>query len=148
MAATFRSVVLGQPEIMSMVFEFQFGLYEDIRPAFYACNELVAFVGDVYECDSTFREVFAPEWDGTKQLYPSVYALHGHQEDARLPLHVAIAEGFVHLAKRIVQCRPDLASRDAITLGFVKGRLVIAFDGASAATTREHHGAATTYQPA
>ncbi|EQC33939.1 hypothetical protein SDRG_08620 [Saprolegnia diclina VS20] len=53
---TFRSIV-GQPEIASMVFAFQFGLYEDVRPAFLACNELVEFADRraTYEGDVSFR---------------------------------------------------------------------------------------------
>ncbi|EQC33882.1 hypothetical protein SDRG_08563, partial [Saprolegnia diclina VS20] len=63
MAATFASTILGQPEIASMVFEFQFGSYEDVRPAFRACHELVELGASrhrVYMCDPFFRQAFAP----------------------------------------------------------------------------------------
>ncbi|EQC36882.1 hypothetical protein SDRG_05711 [Saprolegnia diclina VS20] len=123
---TFRSVVL-QPEIASMVFEFQFGLYEDVRAAFVACNELVEFdaTKSLYACDKAFANAFAPNtaWPGFPPSRPSLYALLNTERDDRLPLHLAIVGGFVQLAKRMFQCRPDLASEDAIVLSFVSDRL-------------------------
>ncbi|KDO28662.1 hypothetical protein SPRG_06517 [Saprolegnia parasitica CBS 223.65] len=128
MAATFRSVVLGQHEIAAIVFAFQFGLYEDVRPAFRACHQLVEFVGNEYECDVSFHTAFAPDAapEGGYTLFrASYYNLRPRQRDARFPLHVAIAEGCVQLTKRMLRCRPDLASRDAIILAFMKNRLEI-----------------------
>ncbi|KDO28580.1 hypothetical protein SPRG_06436 [Saprolegnia parasitica CBS 223.65] len=131
MAATsFPSVVLGYPEIASMVFEFQFGVYEDVRPAFRACNELVEFDARkcAYACDPSFRQAFAPNavWsDDLQSISPHEYALRRDHDDPRLPLHLAVAQGFVQLTKRILGCRPDLASDDAIILGFQKNQLEI-----------------------
>ncbi|KDO28592.1 hypothetical protein SPRG_06448 [Saprolegnia parasitica CBS 223.65] len=112
--STFPSVVLGQPEIASIVFEFQFGVYEDMRPAFRACNELLEF--DTTKCIYNRRIVF--------QLVCAKCRVASR--DARLPLHLAIGQGFVHLTKRMLRCRPDLASEDAILLAFWKDRLKIA----------------------
>ncbi|EQC33905.1 hypothetical protein SDRG_08585 [Saprolegnia diclina VS20] len=130
MAATFHSVILGQPEIATMVFAFQFGLYEDVCPAFRACRELVELVARFrsYACDPSFRQAFAPNavWsDDLGYITPLMYALRGNQRDPRLPLHVAIAQGFVPLTKRILCCRPDLVSDDAIVLAFEKNHLAI-----------------------
>ena len=131
MAATFASVVLGQPEIASMVFKFQFGVYEDVRPAFCACNELIEFVASrhVYVCDSSFRQAFAPnaEWpDDLGYITPMKYALRGNQFDPRLPLHLAVAGGFTQLTKRILGCRPELASEAIVVLAFWTDHLEIA----------------------
>ncbi|KDO28582.1 hypothetical protein SPRG_06438 [Saprolegnia parasitica CBS 223.65] len=129
MAATsFRSVVLGQPEIASMVFEFQFGLYEDVRPAFDACNELLELDTKLnIAADPSFEQAFAPdaEWsDKTWSIHPLLHP--SRVLNGQVPLHVAIVQGFVHLAKRILGCRPDLASDDAIHVAFQKNQLEIA----------------------
>ncbi|KDO28668.1 hypothetical protein SPRG_06522 [Saprolegnia parasitica CBS 223.65] len=117
MPATFTRTILGQPEIASIVFAFQFGVYEDVRPAFRACDELVEFVvepdDNVYACDASFPEAFAPT--------PS-----GRTRDDRLPLHMAIARGCGQLTKRMLGCRPDLASEGAIRLAIGESRLEIA----------------------
>ncbi|EQC33887.1 hypothetical protein SDRG_08568 [Saprolegnia diclina VS20] len=113
MATTFTSAVLGQPDIAAIVFAFQFGLYEDVRPAFDACNELVEFNAGQrsYECDASFGQAFAP---------PVECPWHD-----RLPLHMAIYQGLLPLTKRILHCRPDLASEDAILLAFLRNYLDI-----------------------
>ncbi|EQC33959.1 hypothetical protein SDRG_08638 [Saprolegnia diclina VS20] len=133
MAATFTSTILGQPEIASIVFGLQFGIYEDVRPAFRACSELVEFVAEPdneeYECDVSFPQAFAPnaEWPYNHGTFdPQKYALHCHERDDRFPLHMAIAVGCLELTKRILQCRPDLASEDAIRLALGENRLEIA----------------------
>ncbi|KDO18174.1 hypothetical protein SPRG_16406 [Saprolegnia parasitica CBS 223.65] len=131
MAATFRSVVLGQPEIAAIVFGYQVGVYDDVRMAFAACNELLEFDArdQIYNCDASFRSTFAPgaAWAGeaNDKICALAYGLDDSQWDARLPLHVAIAEGLLHLTKRIVRCRPDLASEDAILVAFSEHRLEI-----------------------
>ncbi|KDO28558.1 hypothetical protein SPRG_06416 [Saprolegnia parasitica CBS 223.65] len=127
--ASFRRVVLGQPEIAAIVFEFQFGVYEDVRPAFLACHELLEYesILNVYECDASFAASFAPTWlHGPTLFHASTYALQQAARDARLPLHLAVAEGFAQLAKRIVRCRPDLASDDAMFLALSKGHFEMA----------------------
>ncbi|KDO28563.1 hypothetical protein SPRG_06421 [Saprolegnia parasitica CBS 223.65] len=131
MTATFHSAVLGQPEIASTVFGLQGGVYEDVRQALSACNELIEF--DVarrwYECDVSFCKAFAPNvvWPPDRHGFLfDTYALRGRQRDARLPLHLAIDQGLVQLTMRMLHCRPDLASEDAIVLAFVKDRLEIA----------------------
>ncbi|EQC33890.1 hypothetical protein SDRG_08571 [Saprolegnia diclina VS20] len=130
MEATFRSAVLGQPEIASMVLAFQGGVYEDVRRAMSACNELVEFdaARGSYECDVSFGSAFAPNvsWPRDCHIFGfDTYALRRRQRDARLPLHLAIALGFVPLTKRLLRCRPDLGSEDAIVLAFVMDRLEI-----------------------
>ena len=131
MAATFASTILAQPALASMVFEFQFGVYEDVRPAFRACNELVEFdtIRHNYECDASFRQAFAPtaEWssDLTDPVPSSAYALNKWRRDDRLPLHMAIYNGLLPLTKRILRCRPDLATEDAIILAFLRNHLDI-----------------------
>ncbi|KDO28660.1 hypothetical protein SPRG_06515 [Saprolegnia parasitica CBS 223.65] len=129
MATTFSSAVLGQPEIAWIVFEFQFGVYEDVRPAFRACKELIAFdtVHADYTCDATFPSAFAPDavWDGRMRFFASSYALRTDERDDRLPLHLAVKEGFVQLTQRMLRCRPDLAYEDAILLAFFYDRLEI-----------------------
>ncbi|KDO28559.1 hypothetical protein SPRG_06417 [Saprolegnia parasitica CBS 223.65] len=131
MAATFTSVVLGQPEIASMVFEFQLGVYEDVRLVFRACKELIDFDAsrNAYVCDPSFRQAFAPnaEWlDDLGSITPIKYALRGNQIDPRLPLHLAVAGGFAQLTKRILGCRPDLASEAIIVLAFWTNHVEIA----------------------
>ncbi|EQC33906.1 hypothetical protein SDRG_08586 [Saprolegnia diclina VS20] len=126
--ATFRSVVLGQPEIASIVFGYQTGVYEDVRPAFIACEELVEFDASkkLYMCDASLYEAFAPSggaWAGPKQFRSSEYLLRTDVRDKSLPLHLAIAGGCAHLATRMLQCRPDLASEEAILLAFIKDQL-------------------------
>ncbi|EQC33886.1 hypothetical protein SDRG_08567 [Saprolegnia diclina VS20] len=125
---SFRSAVLGQPEIASIVFGYQAGLYEDVRPAFVACEELVDFDAStkLYMCDASLYEAFTPRggaWAGPKQFRWTEYLLRTDVRDDRLPLHVAIAGGCAHLATRMLQCRPDLASEYAILLAFIKGQL-------------------------
>ncbi|KDO28562.1 hypothetical protein SPRG_06420 [Saprolegnia parasitica CBS 223.65] len=96
MAATFASTILEQPAIASLVFEFQFGVYEDVRPAFRACNELIEFEASRrnYECDASFGQAFAPttKWysDLTDPVPSSAFALNKWPRNDRLPLHVAI----------------------------------------------------------
>ncbi|KDO28556.1 hypothetical protein SPRG_06414 [Saprolegnia parasitica CBS 223.65] len=129
---SFQHVVLGQPEIASIVFGYQYGVYEDVRHVFCACNELVMFdtwfIG--YQCDESFFTTAVPtattRRDSNKMFYASSYFLSEHEPDARLPLHIAIAEGCVDVTKRILGCRPDLASEDTIVLAFLKDRLEIA----------------------
>ncbi|EQC25726.1 hypothetical protein, variant, partial [Saprolegnia diclina VS20] len=118
MAETFRRAVLDQPAIASLVFAFQCGLYADVRQAFRACDELVEFSRLFYECDVAFPEAFAPHtvWDGRLTLIPEEYCLGGNGYDDRLPLHVAIYENLALLTERMLECRPDLASEDAIIL--------------------------------
>ncbi|EQC25840.1 hypothetical protein SDRG_16289 [Saprolegnia diclina VS20] len=128
MTATFQRVVLAQPEIASMIFEFQFGLYEDVRPAFRACKELIAYGVKryMYESDVSFFATFAPHaaWPRTSNVFGAPrYCLHPRQRDERLPLHMAVAGGCVELTKRMLRCRPDLASEDMIVLAFHKDRL-------------------------
>ncbi|KDO18079.1 hypothetical protein SPRG_16517 [Saprolegnia parasitica CBS 223.65] len=138
MASTFHSVLLALPELAAIVFEFQFGVYADVRPVFRACNDLVEFdaVHNVYDCDASFHSTFAPDRlapmasgpdaIGLTQWKPTDCALHMRQRDDRLPLHLAIAHGCEHLAQRMLRCRPDLASDDAILLALHKNRLEIA----------------------
>ncbi|EQC32462.1 hypothetical protein SDRG_09789 [Saprolegnia diclina VS20] len=131
MMATFRSVVIGQPDMAAIVFGYQFGVYEDVRNVFVACNELLEF--DVrrrcYDWDASFSSTIAPgaAWagEGHHDIRTSKYALDDSPWDARLPLHVAIVHGSAHEVKRIVRCRPDLASEDAILLAFSQHRLEI-----------------------
>ncbi|KDO28583.1 hypothetical protein SPRG_06439 [Saprolegnia parasitica CBS 223.65] len=126
MSATFRSVILGQPEIAAIVFGYQAGLYEDVRPAFRACEELVEFdtCQKLYLCDASLYKTLAPSGRaGPTRFGSSRYLLRNDSRDDRLPLHLAIASGCVHLATRIIQCRPDLASEDAILLAFIKDQL-------------------------
>ncbi|EQC33938.1 hypothetical protein SDRG_08619 [Saprolegnia diclina VS20] len=126
--------LLGQPEIASMVFEFQFGVYEDVRPAFLAFHRLVELgtgdYGPEYHCEVTFHREFAPgaRWTSPWSESIDTYAcmLDKVTRDARFPLHVAIYEGFDDMAKRILHCRPDLASEDAILLAFMENRLEMA----------------------
>ncbi|KDO28659.1 hypothetical protein SPRG_06514 [Saprolegnia parasitica CBS 223.65] len=127
MAATFHHVVLHQPSIASMVFEFHFGLYEDVRSAVRACKQLVALdaARGVYTCDASFPTAFALNvvWDGPMHFRASSHSLRSGKRDDRLPLHLAIAEGFMQLTQRMLRCRPDLAYEDAILLAFYKNRL-------------------------
>ena len=102
---TFTSAVFGQLEIASMVFGYQGGVYEDVRDALVACEDCIAFDkqprGSVfYNCDASFCKYFAPNalWPHTiADFYPKRYALRDDERDDRLPLHVAIAEGFAQL---------------------------------------------------
>ncbi|KDO28657.1 hypothetical protein SPRG_06512 [Saprolegnia parasitica CBS 223.65] len=131
MAATFRRAVLDQPGIASMVFEFHFGLYEDVRVAFLACDDFVEFNAEYerYFFDVSFTKTFAPDvvWARKgSELHAPYYCLLPKQRDDRLPLHVAIYQGFVELTKRMLRCRPDLATKDAIVLAMQKSRLEIA----------------------
>ncbi|KDO28614.1 hypothetical protein SPRG_06470 [Saprolegnia parasitica CBS 223.65] len=134
MASLFHRVVLGQPEIASLVFEFQAGLYEDVRPAFLAFHRLVELRSEHFEpeyrSDVSFRHVFAPgaKWASSwsRSFRADAYMLDKLARDARFPLHVAIYEGLDHLAKRMLACRPDLASEDAILLAFMVNRLEMA----------------------
>ncbi|KDO28615.1 hypothetical protein SPRG_06471 [Saprolegnia parasitica CBS 223.65] len=132
MPATFRSVVLARPATASKVFEFQFGVYEDVRSAFRACDELVEFDANdgIYDCDASFPNAFAPTVAAWPQplgdFLPSALALRDQARDDRLPLHIAVAEGFLDLAQRMVRCRPDLASEDAILLAILQDRLEMA----------------------
>ncbi|EQC33889.1 hypothetical protein SDRG_08570 [Saprolegnia diclina VS20] len=101
MAATFASTVLAQPALASIVFAFQFGLYEDVCPAFRACNELVEFdtIRHNYECDASFGQAYAPtaEWssDLTDPMASSALALNKWHRDDRFPLHMAIYNGLL-----------------------------------------------------
>ncbi|KDO28663.1 hypothetical protein SPRG_06518 [Saprolegnia parasitica CBS 223.65] len=131
MAATFASTVLGQPTIAAMVFELQFGMYEDVRSAFRACDELVEFnnTGAQYKFDVMFAKTFTSSdtaWERPGPFHGHLYGLHCRQRDHRLPLHMAIAAGSMHLTKRMLGCRPDLASNDAILVALSKNRLEIA----------------------
>ncbi|EQC33884.1 hypothetical protein SDRG_08565 [Saprolegnia diclina VS20] len=131
MAATFTSVVLGQPELAAIIFGYQAGVSEDVRPAFIACKQLLEFdsSSSMYWQDESFRETFAPNavWSHDHEMFFCYqYALRRNEIDARLPLHLAITEGFTHLTKRILGCRPDLASEDAIILAFLNDHVEIA----------------------
>ncbi|EQC33956.1 hypothetical protein SDRG_08635 [Saprolegnia diclina VS20] len=131
MATTFASTILAQPTIATMVFAFQFGVYNDVRPAFRACNELVELsaMPAQYEFDVSFAKAFAPNntaWDAPWPCCSPTYGLHYRQRDDRLPLHMAIAAGSMRLTKRMLGCRPDLASNDAILVALYKNRLEIA----------------------
>ncbi|EQC31658.1 hypothetical protein SDRG_10823 [Saprolegnia diclina VS20] len=130
MIATFESTVLAQPEIAGVVFSYQFGVYEDVRPAFAACRELTQHDGPTYYCDASFRGTFAPStaWANGKHddIKAADYALDDDACDARLPLHVAIVHGFAHVATRIIRCRPDLASDDVFFLAFCNDHIEIA----------------------
>ncbi|KDO28664.1 hypothetical protein SPRG_20150, partial [Saprolegnia parasitica CBS 223.65] len=127
MPVTFCSVVLGQPEIASLVFEFQCGLYDDVRSAFRAYEELIEFdaTRDRFECDVSFAKAFAPHaaWEGGLTILPADYFTKHGANDARLPLHMAIAQDLVQLTKRMLRCRPDLVSEDAIVVAFYSNRL-------------------------
>ncbi|KDO28661.1 hypothetical protein SPRG_06516 [Saprolegnia parasitica CBS 223.65] len=70
---------------------------------------------------------FTPHADWRRsQFRTEDLLLDSNLYDAKLPLHLAIANGCVQLAKRMLRCRPDLASEDAIVLAFWKGHLEIA----------------------
>ncbi|KDO28579.1 hypothetical protein SPRG_06435 [Saprolegnia parasitica CBS 223.65] len=107
----FTGVILGQPEITTIVFGYQAGLYEDMRDTFAVCEELVAFNGCEYETDASLYRTF-----GAKR--PSFV----ERSQAQLPLHLAVAGGCMYLAKRMLHCRPDLASEDAILVAFGKSQ--------------------------
>ncbi|KAG9403325.1 hypothetical protein AC1031_005970 [Aphanomyces cochlioides] len=51
--------------------------------------------------------------------------LHDQHIDTRLPLHFAIFEGDLTAAKRIIECRPDLVTRDALRCATKHNRLAI-----------------------
>ncbi|EQC27729.1 hypothetical protein SDRG_14480 [Saprolegnia diclina VS20] len=130
MPSTFRSVVLAQPDIAAIIFDYQYGVFEDVRAALYACRELLELHAGTYECDVAYQTTFAPNavWrrDHRTSFEPVEYALHCQLPDDRMPLHVAIVEGFDLLAQRIVRCRPALASIDAIFLAIRENRLEMA----------------------
>ncbi|EQC28730.1 hypothetical protein SDRG_13604 [Saprolegnia diclina VS20] len=128
--AIFRSVVLQQPDIATIIFGSHDGVPEDVHAAITACRDLVEVdASGCYKYDASFRQAFAPdtEWSNELGTLPSSpYLRRDGQYDDRLPVHMAIVGGFAHLTKRIVRFRPDLASEDAIILAVTERRLEIA----------------------
>ncbi|KDO28593.1 hypothetical protein SPRG_06449 [Saprolegnia parasitica CBS 223.65] len=130
--ATFRHVVLQQPDLAAIVFGYQFGVWEDVRPALFACKYLAAFdetsrCGGKHQLDASFYPTFTgtTEWT-TRPISGESHELSRFARDDRLPLHVAIVEGQLELALRLLRYRPDLASEDAILLALKTDRLEIA----------------------
>ncbi|EQC25729.1 hypothetical protein SDRG_16391 [Saprolegnia diclina VS20] len=124
--ANFGSVVLQQPELASVVFCFQSGVYADVQKAFRAIDCLVGFAGHQYVVDPSFHSRFTDGLSPMAHFGAMLYGLRGLERDERLPLHVAIAQGCLRLTQRILRCRPDLASEDAIMLAFTSSRIEIA----------------------
>ncbi|EQC27759.1 hypothetical protein SDRG_14508 [Saprolegnia diclina VS20] len=136
--ATFRSVVLAQPEIASIIFGLQFGVYEDVASRFRAFNHLVdvrrAMDDDVssstyYALDIAFQTNYLARKDGSMTTCIDAKRLCLTKQltrDARFPLHLAICEGDLVATQRIVACRPDLVYQEAIEAALMTGHLEIA----------------------
>ncbi|KDO32225.1 hypothetical protein SPRG_02703 [Saprolegnia parasitica CBS 223.65] len=134
--ATFCSVVLAQPAIASIIFKLQFGVYEDIASRFRDFNHLVdaypmTETDDTpyYALDGTFVTSYRVDDDGLAAKgfgAGSLYLSNHVTRDARFPLHLAICEGDLRAAQRIVACRPDLVYQEAIQAALMTGHLEIA----------------------
>ncbi|EQC27701.1 hypothetical protein SDRG_14455, partial [Saprolegnia diclina VS20] len=128
--ATFVDVVLRQSEIASMVFEFQFGVYEDVLSRFVAFHHLVDFLptqganNGLYVLDPAFHtplraepDTADPKWLRTEELWLN----NLNTRDERFPLHLAIAEGDLEASTRILRCRKDLAFQDVFAVAAIYG---------------------------
>ncbi|KDO32313.1 hypothetical protein SPRG_02792 [Saprolegnia parasitica CBS 223.65] len=123
--ASFIDVVLHQAEIAAMVFEFQLGVYEDVLSRFMDFRFLVDFTpcgawyNGYYALDPALRTSLRGFSDAAareKLRATDLYLNELNYRDERFPLHLAIAEGDIVAAKRMLACRPDLAYQDAIAV--------------------------------
>ncbi|EQC30236.1 hypothetical protein SDRG_12086 [Saprolegnia diclina VS20] len=128
------SVVLTSAPLTALLFGFQFGVYEDIRCRFLEARtvELVTTSSNrasVYVFPPGFRPIYDSDDPTMPITFLSPYTLGLARDclrDARLPLHLAIYEGDFSVTRRILACRPDLASAEAIDVAFCHSRFEIA----------------------
>ena len=125
--------VLHVHPLRSNIFAYQDGIYEDLRPRFHEFRHkvrysLAHYAGRGHDCFVGGRLVVSPFHKtllGTvtdRNLCLDEEAMY----DARFPLHLAIYEGKLDVAQRILACRPSLVSADAIDCAFACGKLRIA----------------------
>ncbi|KAF0699092.1 Aste57867_10328 [Aphanomyces stellatus] len=117
------SVLLNR-SIFSVIQVHQYGIYEDMRPRFHEVQTMVKFERrqgsdnpGLYTLPRSFRPLAQATRDpDTQQIQLHTYdlCLHEGHRDPRLPLHLAIFEGNLALVKRLLVCRPDLGSMDAL----------------------------------
>ncbi|KDO29028.1 hypothetical protein SPRG_06083 [Saprolegnia parasitica CBS 223.65] len=125
--------VLHVHALRSIIFAYQDGIYEDLRPRFLEFHHkvrysLAHYAGRGHDCFVGGRLVASPFH---KTLLGTVTDRNlcldeETMYDARFPLHLAIYEGQLHVATRILACRPSLVSADAIDCAFACGKLRIA----------------------
>ncbi|EQC30232.1 hypothetical protein SDRG_12082 [Saprolegnia diclina VS20] len=128
------SVVLTSPPLAARIFGFQFGIYEDIRHRFLEARSLTLvktslWIERVYVFPPGFRPIHHCNEPTMPVTFLSPYTLglaRDSLSDARLPLHLAIYEGDFSVTQRILTCRPDLASAEAIDVAFYCTRFAIA----------------------
>ncbi|KDO19152.1 hypothetical protein SPRG_15719 [Saprolegnia parasitica CBS 223.65] len=133
-ALTMASVVLTSAPLAAIIVGFQYGVYEDIRFRFLEARTLKLTTSStwrdsVYVFPPGFRPIYDCKEPTMAVTFLSPYALglpRGALSDARLPLHLAIYEGDVAATQRILACRPDLASAEAIDVAFYCARFELA----------------------
>ncbi|CAK4700639.1 hypothetical protein AeMF1_013546 [Aphanomyces euteiches] len=118
------AAVLLDKTILSLIQQDQYGVYEDIRERFVEAHYMVKFElsrgsdnPGLYTLPPTFRELSMVTKDpdtGCISLRSDDLCLHEGHRDPRFPLHLAIFEGNLNAVQRILGCRRDLASMDAL----------------------------------
>ncbi|KAH9111082.1 hypothetical protein LEN26_013550 [Aphanomyces euteiches] len=121
--------VLAEQPLFLLIAQFQFGVFLDVRHRFAEAKHMVScllvFQGyrvQEYTFPRTFRRA---DLLHNNRLDIDHLCLHDQHIDTRLPLHFAIFEGDLTAAKRIIHCRPDLLTRDALRCATKHNRLAI-----------------------
>ncbi|KDO24856.1 hypothetical protein SPRG_09688 [Saprolegnia parasitica CBS 223.65] len=128
---------LTQGDLYQLICSYQVGVFLDVRPRFCAFHNFVTYE-DASDEDEEAEYVVADGFvtsashlvhntSGQDAIGASDLGLAVDDgPDDRFPLHLAIAEGAKDDALRILACRPDLASEEAIDVAILHNHLALA----------------------
>ncbi|KAG9400679.1 hypothetical protein AC1031_010122 [Aphanomyces cochlioides] len=122
--ATAASLTFQQLESSceSLIFEFQDGVYEDLRGRFTERYDIMLIEEGVAGLLPSFRSIpGCPD----RRLNLQLLALHPSRHDEHFPLHLAIFEGEATVVERILACRRNLLSVDALACAIQNDQLAI-----------------------
>ncbi|EQC24877.1 hypothetical protein SDRG_17230 [Saprolegnia diclina VS20] len=128
---------LTQDDLCRLVCSYQAGVFFDVRPRFCAYHNSVLYEAAADEDEeaeyvvddgfATSAKHLVRDVSGQDSIASSDLGLAVDEgPDDRFPLHLAIAEGAQSDALRILACRPDLASEEAIDVAILHNHIPLA----------------------